>query len=279
MKKASGNEALQQRDGLATVAIERWRHNELQLQMDDVADESPVALVYNGISYAVMMATPLNLEAFALGFSLSEGLIDDASELYGIDVERSDQGYQVHLNIAAKRMVELKARRRNMAGRTGCGLCGTESLSQAIRPISPVVGVALPPTQAIEHAITTMENHQPLQNTTGALHGAGWCDLNGEIQLLREDIGRHNALDKLIGSLYHQQTYLPNGFALISSRASYEMVHKASTAGISTLVAVSAPTSLAIRLAAEANLNLIGFARPGRFIIYNRSDQASETTP
>jgi len=273
MSSASYTEAHEQRDGLATVAIERWQQQESQLLFDDVADEQPVALVYNGISYAVMMATPCQLEAFALGFSLSEGLIADASELYSVDIETHANGYEVQLRIAAQRMAELKARRRNLAGRTGCGLCGTESLAQAIRPTSPVVSVELPSQAAIQHAIVTMENHQPLQNQTGALHGAGWCDLNGDIHLLCEDIGRHNALDKLIGSLSQQQVYLPNGFALISSRASYEMVQKACSAGISTLVAVSAPTSLAIKMASEAGLNLIGFARPGRFIIYNRSVQ------
>ena len=279
MKTASGNEVLTERDGLATVAIERWQNEQYQLQMDDVADEAPVALVYNGISYAVMMASPLHLEAFALGFSLTEGLISDASELYGVEVEQHPQGYEVQLNVAAQRMAELKARRRNMAGRTGCGLCGTESLTQAIRPVNRLDGATLPPSSAVEHAIRTLENHQPLQNQSGAVHGAAWCNMQGEIQLLREDIGRHNALDKLIGTLYGASRSIENGFALISSRASYEMVHKASTAGIHTLVAVSAPTSLAIKLATEANLNLIGFARPGRFIIYNRSDQASEATP
>ena len=278
MTMTARNEASENRDGVATVAVERWRKGENQLTFDDIAEESPVALVYNGISYAVMMTTPIHLEAFALGFSLSEGLIQNPSELYSVELEQHDSGTEVQLTISAQRMAELKARRRNLAGRTGCGLCGTESLQQAIRPTRPVEGVLLPTPEAVQHAIVTLENHQPLQNQTGALHGAAWCNPAGEIQVLREDIGRHNALDKLIGTLYQQQESLPSGFALISSRASYEMVQKASQTGINTLVAVSAPTSLAIKLANEANLNLIGFARPGRFIVYNRSKQASENS-
>ena len=278
MTMTARNEASENRDGVATVAVERWRKGENQLTFDDIAEESPVALVYNGISYAVMMTTPIHLEAFALGFSLSEGLIQNPSELYSVELEQHDSGTEVQLTISAQRMAELKARRRNLAGRTGCGLCGTESLQQAIRPTRPVEGVLLPTPEAVQHAIVTLENHQPLQNQTGALHGAAWCNPAGEIQVLREDIGRHNALDKLIGTLYQQQESLPSGFALISSRASYEMVQKASQTGINTLVAVSAPTSLAIKLANEANLNLIGFARLGRFIVYNRSKQASENS-
>ncbi|MCV6589051.1 MAG: formate dehydrogenase accessory sulfurtransferase FdhD [Marinobacterium sp.] len=274
MNPAAFSEAYEKRDGLATVAIERWQDNEHQLTFDHVADEQPVALVYNGISYAVMMATPCQLEAFALGFSLSEGLISDPSELYDTDILHTEDGYEVQLTIANQRMAELRERRRNLAGRTGCGLCGTESLQQAIRPLTPVVGTALPEPSAVEQAISQLLGNQPLQQKTGALHGAAWCNLSGDIKLACEDIGRHNALDKLVGTLFLKHTYLPNGFALISSRASYEMVQKACSAGISTLVAVSAPTALAVRLAAQANLNLIGFARPGRFIIYNRSDQA-----
>lgn len=265
-------------NGHQAVAIERWHGRRSDLEFDQVAEEQPVALIYNGISYAVMMTTPEDLEDFALGFSLSEGLIQHPKEIYDIELEQADNGWLVQINLAAQRMLELKERRRNLAGRTGCGLCGTESLDQAIRPTAKVTGSEVPSVDAIEHAQQALSKQQPLQALTGATHAAAWCDMQGQILELREDIGRHNALDKLIGLLVKQQTDLTAGFLLISSRASYEMVQKASSVGISTLIAVSAPTALATQMASDANMNLIGFARPGRFVIYSRSAAAEQET-
>lgn len=248
-----------------------WYADALQ---DLLALEVPVALVYNGISHAVMMATPADLEEFALGFSLSEGILAHPHECYDLEVHEEAQGLAVHLTISSQRLAALKDRRRNLAGRTGCGLCGTEALEQAIRPIPRVTAPPLSGA-AIQRALAALSDHQPLQAATGATHAAAWCDAGGRIQLTREDVGRHNALDKLIGALARRGGPSPDGFALVSSRASYEMVHKCASAGIGALVAVSAATALAVAQAQQAGLLLAGFARPGRHLIYHRPATAT----
>ncbi|MCE8018781.1 formate dehydrogenase accessory sulfurtransferase FdhD [Halomonas sp. MCCC 1A11036] len=243
---------------------------------DSIAVETAVALVYNGISHAVMMATPADLEDFALGFSLTEGILQTPDELYGIEVCEEAAGVSVRMEIATQRFMELKQHRRSLAGRTGCGLCGTESLEQAIRPIGRVTAPAVG-DGAIQQALEALRWHQPLQRETGATHGAAWCGLDGQVQLAREDVGRHNALDKLIGVMMRRRLAMADGFALVSSRASYEMVQKCAAVGIGCLVAVSAPTSLAIEQTRQAGLMLVGFARTGRHVIYHQP--TSESVP
>lgn len=243
---------------------------------DALAIEVPVALVYNGISHAVMMASPADLADFALGFSLSEGILKHPHECYDLTIHEEALGIAVHLEIASQRLAELKQRRRSLTGRTGCGLCGTEALEQAIHPIATVTAPSLSDA-TIQHALTALADHQALQSMTGASHGAAWCDARGRILLAREDVGRHNALDKLIGALVHEGGPDPDGFALVSSRASYEMVHKSASVGIGALVAVSAATTLATELAREADLLLVGFARPGRHVIYNHPTASRPT--
>lgn len=240
---------------------------------DIIAEEIPVAMVYNGVSHAVMMATPSNLEDFALGFSLSEGILQRPDQLFTIEVQPQAEGIAINMHIAGDCFVRLKEQRRNMAGRTGCGLCGTESLTHVVRAIPPMIPQALPADDVIQRALRNLKSHQPLQLQTGATHGAAWCDSSGEILLAREDVGRHNALDKLIGARIREQDNqaFTDGFALISSRASFEMVQKSASVGISSLVAVSAPTALAIREARNSGMNLIGFARTGRHVIYTQS--------
>lgn len=242
---------------------------------DVIAEEVPVALVYNGVSHAVMMASPSDLDDFALGFSLTEGILQSPDQLFGLDVVVGSEGISVEMNIAGDRFARLREQRRNMTGRTGCGLCGTESLAHAVRAIAPVTPKSLPGADVVQRALRDLKNHQPLQMQTGATHGAAWCDNHGRIVLAREDVGRHNALDKLIGARIreHGAQAFDQGFALISSRASFEMVHKSASVGIGTLVAVSAPTALAIREARKSGLNLIGFARPGRHVIYTQSGE------
>lgn len=252
------------------------RAGSAERQEDSIAVETAVALVYNGISHVVMMTTPADLEDFALGFSLTEGILYTPDELYGIEVREEAAGVAVHLEIATQRFMELKQRRRSLAGRTGCGLCGTESLEQAIRPIGRVAAPAVD-DGAIQQALEALKWHQPLQRETGATHGAAWCDLDGKILLAREDVGRHNALDKLIGAMVSRRLTVADGFALVSSRASYEMVQKCASVGIGCLVAVSAPTSLAIEQARQAGLLLVGFARTGRHVIYHQP--AGESVP
>jgi len=231
---------------------------------DQVVEETAVALVYNGISHAVMMCSPTDLADFALGFSLSEGILADADQLYALDVVQEPTGLRVEMDIAGAPFAQLKDRRRQLTGRSGCGLCGVDSLEHAIRP-APAVTPFQPSTQAIERALAQLPEHQIEGQATGASHAAAWISADGDLQLIREDVGRHNALDKLIGA---RNGYFAQGFALITSRASYEMVHKACVAGIGALVAVSAPTSLAVDIASQAGLTLIGFARPGRYQTY-----------
>ncbi|MEY4754298.1 MAG: formate dehydrogenase accessory sulfurtransferase FdhD [Pseudomonadota bacterium] len=237
-----------------------------------VAEEVAVALVYNGISHAVMMATPLDLADFALGFSLGEGILADPEELLGIEIEPGPAGITLQLSITARREVRLKERRRSLAGRTGCGLCGTDSLQEALRPVEavPDSGWRLDPA-AIETAMAQLGGQQPLNQATGATHAAAWCGLDGRLALVREDVGRHNALDKLIGALAARRgagMVLPPGFVVVTSRASFEMVHKCAGAGIELLAAISAPTALAIRMAEQAGLTLLGYARGTRATVY-----------
>jgi FdhD protein len=240
---------------------ERW-------QNDDIAVEVPVALVYNCISHAVMMATPSDLADFALGFSLTEDIVHSPGEVSHIHQHNGTNGITMRLQITDECFEALRTRRRNMVGRTGCGLCGTETLKQAIRPVEPVEAVEVS-DEAVQHALGAINRFQPLQQATGATHAAAWCDLEGNILLVREDVGRHNALDKLIGALAKQDADKRLGFVLVTSRASYEMVQKAAKAGMGCLVAVSAPTSLAIEQAQLAGLKLIGFARDRRHVVYH----------
>lgn len=253
-----------------TRPVHYWEqgNDDVKEKLDYIIEESAIALVYNGISHAVMMATPANLEEFALGFSLTEGIITNASQIYDINLNTCEKGIEVNIEISSQQMSALKLQRRNLVGRTGCGLCGSESLEQAIRSVQPIIPKPIPTTEAIQRALSQLNEHQKLQALTGAVHGVAWCDNKGDILLLREDVGRHNALDKLIGALSLDKVDIYNGFALISSRASYEMVQKISSVNIPTLIAVSAPTALAITLATKAKVNLIGFARPGRYVVY-----------
>jgi FdhD protein len=236
--------------------------------VDHLAEEVPVALVYNGISHAVMMATPRDLEAFALGFSLTEAIIDSASECYGIEVEVGEAGVAVHLEIAARAFMALKERRRSLTGRTGCGLCGVDSLDQVYRDL-PVVTRAAPLLRSsVVRALGSLKGEQPLNRLTGATHAAAWCAADGSLVIVREDVGRHNALDKVIGAMAGLQERDPDGFMLISSRVSVEMAQKTAMAGVAALVAVSAPTAAAIRLAEGCGMTVIAFARGEDFVVY-----------
>lgn len=241
---------------------------------DEIIEEVPVALVYNGISQAVMLASPSDLEDFALGFSLGEGILQHRRELYDLEVRTACNGISIEMEIAPERFMQLKERRRNLAGRTGCGLCGVESLADVARMPAALGAEPNAPLslEAIDRCLQQMDDWQPLRRQTGSAHGAAWADLDGNIRLCREDVGRHNALDKLVGALARQPALAP-GFVLVSSRASYEMVQKAASAGIPTLVAISAPTALAIRQADAVGIMLIGFARPGQLVAYTHGER------
>ncbi|MCK0506424.1 formate dehydrogenase accessory sulfurtransferase FdhD [Aromatoleum anaerobium] len=236
---------------------------------DCIAEETPVALVYNGVAHTVMMATPLDIEDFAAGFSLSEGIVARAREVYDLEVIARDNGMEARLEIATERALLLRAQHRAMAGRTGCGLCGVESLERFRAPVPAVrstVGLA---AGALSVAHSQLVGMQPLFHLTGAVHAAAWCGLDGAVALVREDVGRHNALDKLIGAVATNGSAFGDGFVLMTSRASYEIVQKAAAVGIAVVAAVSAPTGMAVRLAEAAGVTLIGFARGARHSVYS----------
>ncbi len=241
---------------------------------DWLADEVPVALIFNGISHAVMLATPLDLEDFALGFGLTEGLLERPDELYGIDVMPDPAGMRIEMEVSSACFARLKDKRRSMAGRTGCGLCGTEGLEQVeppLRALAPIATPLSPP--AVAAALRAMPSHQALQQRTGATHAAAWCSLAGEVRIVREDVGRHNALDKLVGAMVEAGVDARDGFCCITSRASVEMVRKAVAVGITALIAVSAPTSRAVATARRAGLALAGFARHDDLVLYSNADR------
>jgi len=226
-----------------------------------VAEEVPVAMVYNGLSHVVMMASPTDLEDFALGFSLTEGIIETKSEFMDCEIARAGEGIEARIEISARAFFRLKEHRRALQGRTGCGLCGVESLDQALRDLPKLNSELRVRPQAIHNALDALPALQGLNRITHALHAAAFCAPDGEIVGVREDVGRHNAFDKLIGALAKDGVDAGKGFAVITSRCSFEMAQKAISAGIPMLVAVSAPTHLAIKLAERYDLTLLALAR------------------
>jgi FdhD protein len=269
-------------EGARSLDVLRWRDGRAQQVEDWLSEEVAVALQYNGVSHAVMLATPLDLEDFALGFSLGEGIVERAAELYDCEVLREARGLTLRIEVAARCFERLRERRRSLVGRTGCGLCGTDSLDQALRPLRP-----LPPPRgtpvaspAVALALRSLREHQRLNAATGAVHAAAWCDARGRLLLLREDVGRHNALDKLIGAMARCGADAAQGFVVITSRASVEMVQKAAQAGVPVLVAVSAPTALAARSAREVGMCLVGLARGEDLVVYSGAPRiALEASP
>jgi FdhD protein len=215
------------------------------------------------------MATPCDLEDFALGFSLTEGIVDKPSEVYDIEVEPAGRGFEVQLRVASLRMVRLQERRRSMAGRTGCGLCGVDSLEAAMRPVRVLPDQAVVARRAIQQAMAALPGQQRINRVNGATHAAGWATIDGRLLAVREDVGRHNALDKLGGAMARlERDADAPGFVVVTSRCSYEMVHKAAALGAVAIAAVSAPTSLAIETAEQAGIALAAFVRDSRLTVY-----------
>ena len=235
---------------------------------DWVAVEVPVALEFNGIAHAVMLATPGDLADFALGFALGEGILRRRGELYGIEEEYAPEGITLKLDVASAAFARLKERRRSMAGRTGCGLCGTESLAHVARTLPPLPPGPALSKSAVARGMRELASLQVLQKVTGAVHAAAWCTAKGEALLVREDVGRHNALDKLVGALAKSTLDAASGFIAVTSRASFEMVQKTVAAGVPLLAAVSASTSLATAVAQASGLTLAGFVRGDDLVIY-----------
>lgn len=231
----------------------------------EVAEETPVALVFNGISHAVMMATPKDLEAFAIGFALSEGIIDDVSAFRDVELAGSELGLEVHINIGAAEFARLKQHRRSLAGRTGCGLCGIESLAALDLGSKPVTRPDWSRSLSFDTvlgALGELGSHQTINALTGGVHAAAWVLPDGTIAKVMEDVGRHNALDKLLGWLAGQDRKAVEGFVAMSSRASYELIRKSARMNVPALAAISAPSALAIRLAEQSQMGLLAFCRP-----------------
>ena len=253
--------------GIVELSVHRPPHIS-HATPDFLAEEVPVALVYNGISHVVMMASPKDLELFAIGFSLSEGIIAHPQEIYGMDVVQACNGLEVQIELSSRRFMGLKERRRALAGRTGCGVCGVEQLNDIGKPVQP-----LPFTQTfdlanLDRALAHLHDFQPIGRLTGCTHAAAWVRPSGDLAGGHEDVGRHVALDKLLGHRAESEGAWQNGAALVSSRASYEMVQKAAMCGVEILFAVSAATTLAVDVAERCNLTLVGFCKPGRATVY-----------
>lgn len=254
-------------DVTAARSLPLWkRENLTTTEPDWLAEEVPVALVYNGISHVVMMASPKDLEIFALGFSLSEGIVESSHEIYGMDIIHGCNGIEIQVELSSRRFMGLKARRRNLAGRTGCGVCGVEQLNDIVRPLAPLPFTQTFSLDNLDGALRQLASVQPVGELTGCTHAAAWLTPQGDIAGGHEDVGRHVALDKLLGRRAREAWQ--QGAVLVSSRASYEMVQKAAMCGVEILFAVSAATTLAVEVAERCNLTLVGFSRPGRATIY-----------
>ncbi len=242
-----------------------------QMQSDRIAAEVPVALVFNGISHAVMMATPADLEAFALGFALSEGLLASRDECRGVDVIEVSDGVEVQLEVGSAAAARLQELRRSLVGRTGCGVCGIDSLKR-LDLVPELLNVPawleqLPATTVLR-AFAQLPSRQPLNALTGAHHAAAWATPEGDITTVMEDVGRHNALDKLLGRRALDKQNFDDGFVVMSSRASYELVRKCARMGVPLLATISAPTTLAVDIARQAGMQLYGFCRGEQAVRY-----------
>jgi FdhD protein len=241
-----------------------------------VAIEAPVQIVIGGAPFAVMMATPQDLEDFAYGFALTEQIADSLDDIRGVEVERVADGWKLELALSGDRLQAHLARGRAMSGRTGCGLCGIEDFSQMPSPRPPLNSPAPIAPGAVRAALGELETRQPLNQLTRAVHAAAWCGRDGTIVLVREDVGRHNALDKAIGALTRAGVAPDSGFFVITSRCSFEMVAKTAIFGAGTLVSVSAPTSLALERARRFGVRLIAVARRDQALCFEpRKDEAS----
>ncbi len=222
-----------------------------------MAEEVALSIAYNGINQAVMLVTPTDLEDFIVGFSIGSGIIEDPSDIYDLQLSGSGSAQYAQVTIANRAFWNLKQQRRQLAGTSGCGLCGVEAVEQALPDLKVMPGAPLPPVEWLEGLRQRIGAFQPLGQYSGAVHAAVFMDATGELRLGREDIGRHNALDKLIGGLIRQKIPTAGGVAIVTSRCSLELIQKVLRAGIQTLVSLSSPTGLAVQWARRHNLNLI----------------------
>lgn len=256
---------------VVTAPRASFRHGRRADGTRAVPEETAVAFTYNRVSYAVMMASPADLEDFAVGFTLSEGIVSRPSDIISLEVIAGELGVELRMELAARSAERFTERRRLMAGPVGCGLCGLESLSETMRPLPEINNDLRVPAAEIAAALAALGSAQQLNHATRAVHAAAfWHKALGPV---REDVGRHNALDKLAGALARGGLKAGDGFVLISSRVSVEMVQKAAIMGSPVLVAISAPTALAIRTAERANLTLAAIARDDGFEVFTAPER------
>lgn len=235
-----------------------------------IPEETPIAFVYNRRNYAVMLASPTNMIDFALGFSLSERIIHTQDDIKSLEIRHTDKGIELHFKISAKRIAafDIRARRRNLVGTAGCGICGLENADALLTPLEPVTNTATKISKlALETAMSNFEALQPINQRTKSVHGAAWVTRDGAVQMVREDVGRHNALDKLIGAIIQDNITISkiklDGFLLMSSRCSYEIIDKAARAKIPAILSLSGPTNLALTKAAEAKITIYARDKTG----------------
>lgn len=260
---------------LLEVTARQWSAGKIEERPQQIVEEIPVVIVYNAIPHVVMMATPADLEDFVLGFSITEELIRAPADLRDVKVVRYGQGIEVQATIDEACEAVVASRARRLSGRTGCGICGTDSIDAVMKTLRAVpTGHAVKPV-AIEAALDTLATRQTLNAVAGSVHAAAWVSLDGTVHEVREDVGRHNALDKLIGALLKRGADPQTGFILVTSRASFEMVQKAALFGSPMLVAISGPTGLAVRVAEQSQMTLVGFARGDRLTIYTHPERVS----
>jgi FdhD protein len=263
-------------DPVRRVERKAWRAGGLAGGERAIPEEAAVAFTYNGSSYAVMMATPQDLEDFAIGFSLTERIVTSAAEVESLDIVEEDIGIELRMRLTEPHGTAFRERRRYLAGPTGCGLCGIESLTEAMRAPSTIADdIAFVPGD-IMSALDSLHLRQTINRSTHAVHGAAFYRPGQGLVALREDVGRHNALDKLTGALARAGERTNDGFCVVSSRLSIEMVQKAAAIGIPAIVAISAPTALAVRTAEAAGLTLIAIARSDGFEIFTHPHRIKE---
>jgi FdhD protein len=256
---------------LLELQAQRWDNGAFSDRLETIAEETPVAIIYNGIPHVVMMATPQDLEDFALGFSMTEELIPAPTDLLKVECIRYSQGIEIQASVTPACEEVIAGRTRRLTGRTGCGICGADSVSAVLKQLHPVEDSVSIRSSALLTALESLVSHQSLNAAAGAVHAAGWAGLDGAVQVVREDVGRHNALDKLIGALLKLGTDPKSGFVVVTSRASFEMVQKTTVLGAPLMAAVSGPTGLAVRVAQQAGLTLVGFARGGHHTVYTHA--------
>jgi len=257
----------------AEAGILRLSDDALQPESVVVAEEVPIAIVYNGRPHVVVMGTPVDLEDLAVGFSVTESIVDDAGGIARTEVVRASHGIELQIELFAQAADRLEARARGLIARTGCGLCGVETIKDAMRmpdKLPHTLGIS---RESLWLAAKQLAERQTLNNRTSTIHAAAWANASGEIQLVREDVGRHNALDKVLGALLRAGTSPSGGFVVITSRASYEMVQKAAACGVELVAAISRPTALAIRFATESGVTLVGLLRGRTANVYTGSER------